>query len=477
MPISKPPKQVIRLPSSVRSEIRRTAGLLGYQYVHGKGQISLKEQHDIIDDMYHGNPKKGICSQISLILTGQSAFQGLYEPSPVAAASGAVSPLVLKRELSRCSFDLIVGRDITYGILERTHFKLDSKLITGRTLHSLAGNCLRNIRKATAILMLLDCVTKVNDEGVQVTSGTSIDEVKNRVLDAMYVELKGKTSFEDPLDDGGDDQDQCDSGNLVEICTSTDDDKMRPDDWFFDGWMAFILFGPFVNVVHRLPIMMIGDDRCNTTGRKASRENQKKENERIKETASGKTDVSTSSTIDLRDRIGLANIILKQNEMKRNWKECKIIGRNLHLTAKQNEIDRAQKLALALCPEYDPNNQFWKELVKLQSQLVDIENTLAVALDSPENKENSIEALLGNYLNPENVASDNSVAVSRRRGGVTMSSSSDSTKKKLKYSSVNEEDTSIALLSSVAAASEYMNTMDPADEISITSNVITPNMK
>jgi hypothetical protein len=156
-----------------------------------------------MEDIYHGNEKKGIMSHVDQFVKGSRPFAELFDVVNDAvtdimstASSQSVSRFILKGELLCTDTPYQVGRDITKEVLERTAFKKGSPLITGRTLFKLANNSLRTIRKAISIAVQL-----VDSEGQPKHSGTSLDDVKALVLDEMYMMMKGKCSLDDCLDD------------------------------------------------------------------------------------------------------------------------------------------------------------------------------------------------------------------------------------------------------------------------------------
>jgi hypothetical protein len=111
-----------------------------------------------LDESYHGSIEKGYVAQIDQIIGDLSPFDDLcikstdVITSSAATAIGNGTTLVLKQELSRQEQTITAGRNITKGILERTSFKEDSVLISGRTLYLMGKGCLCTIQKALACL-------------------------------------------------------------------------------------------------------------------------------------------------------------------------------------------------------------------------------------------------------------------------------------------------------------------------------------
>jgi hypothetical protein len=129
--------------------------------------------------------------------------------------------MVLNKELSRAEQQIVVGRDIAKVILERTSFKEGSELITGCALFSIDNECLRTIGKALACLSNLPEVDTIHiSEGIPYKLDVTEMEVKERLLDEMYLLLKDKLSVDDDPDDETND-DNIDDNKLPEDVVMT----------------------------------------------------------------------------------------------------------------------------------------------------------------------------------------------------------------------------------------------------------------
>jgi hypothetical protein len=154
--------------------------------------------------------------------------------------------LILNQELHQSEFIIMAGRDITAKTIENTSYT-KPMLIKGRKLFNDAKGSLTNIRKALAVLKQLDEVSFIDGE-IQYKSGVSEDEVKIKVLDGMYAVLKGKTVVEETEEETGAETEMVEQEAV----------PTRPPGWFFQGWMAFVVFGPFANAKDRLNLLEIG---------------------------------------------------------------------------------------------------------------------------------------------------------------------------------------------------------------------------
>ncbi len=184
------------LPVSIRNELRRTMAIRGLDYVYSeKGETRFRYIWRHLEERYLGG--SGIVSYCDQLLNGLSPFGKMFENrTDIVAGSSASSSasyvcLSLKSEYSRTEVAYILGRDIGKPNLEETS-KKKKTLIKGKTLLTLANDGLADIRKALAILPTLDSVLKVDENGIECRSGTTIKDVMEELLDAMFTLLHKK---------------------------------------------------------------------------------------------------------------------------------------------------------------------------------------------------------------------------------------------------------------------------------------------
>jgi hypothetical protein len=372
-----------RLPADLRNEIRRTLSLKGLANVYSKTQMSQKSIASLMEDIYHGNEKKGIMSHVDQFVKGSRPFAELFDvvndavtDNMSTASSQSVSRFILKGELLCTDTPYQVGRDITKEVLERTAFKKGSPLITGRTLFKLANNSLRTIRKAISIAVQL-----VDSEGQPKHSGTSLDDVKALVLDEMYMMMKGKCSLDDCLDD--------DEEQVADVAATPD---KRPEGWFFHGWMAFLLYGPLAPVCNRMALLetaisLVSDSTMKrNSGRSAHRkiDGDNKKAERSRGTGD-KDEGKRGMTVT--ERISLANLELRHTEHEQSKKETKLIAMNMNIKNVMQAAQMAQSFAVLMCPVVDPTNVHWKKVASLTKKVGEMCQAVdAFAASSPVKK-------------------------------------------------------------------------------------------
>jgi hypothetical protein len=255
------------LMANIRDEIRKLMAIHGMYKLYRKPQMTQKSMFQFLEDQFHGNDAAGIVSQVSQVINGLPPYNALYKKqtdivtNSSVSSSTSVTSLVLKKEMSQCEAVIIAGRDITVSVLENTT-KTSKELVKGRKLFTDANIALKNIRKAWAVLKDLPEVSFIDNE-IEYKSGVTADEVKGKLLDGMHQLLRGKTS----LDKNNKDEEDDDNAAINNFC-----DQPRPAGWFFQGWMAFLLFGPFADEKDRLDLICIGghhEDRTKLSSRKA----------------------------------------------------------------------------------------------------------------------------------------------------------------------------------------------------------------
>jgi hypothetical protein len=116
--------------------------------------MKLKDIHNYLEDLFHGNPKTGVVSQVHLVVNGLPPFDRLYKKQITSGnvdSNSTAASLVLLPELSQLESVLIAGRDITSTVLEKTTFT-NSSLMRGQKLLNDGNGALKNIKKALALL-------------------------------------------------------------------------------------------------------------------------------------------------------------------------------------------------------------------------------------------------------------------------------------------------------------------------------------
>jgi hypothetical protein len=319
--------------ASLRNELRRLSSLKILAYLYTKPSMKKGEQEELMKNCFHGNREKGIASHLMMLVRGEGEYADLYDRTinvvtdPHAPAS-SVNSLVLKPELHRSDKTIIAGRHISEQTLQKTSFKSTAPLISGRNLLSAGNEALRTVKKAISIAKPL-----LNEDGSPKDSGTTHADIIRTVLDEMYATLSGRRSIDDEAEDDAND----------EAADEAEDGRQRPNDWFFNGWFAFLLFGPMAPPNKRLDLFLTGnpanDGNHKSSGRSAFRQRDAEDKE--KERSQGGS--SDRGGLTMRDRISLANLDLQKLAQAQSKKEAKIIALKLQSEMLSRQIERAEK--------------------------------------------------------------------------------------------------------------------------------------
>jgi hypothetical protein len=117
----------------------------------------------------------------------------------------------------------VIGESFTKESLSLAKLSDNKKMVSGRTLREGAERAERNGRKAYEFAL------EFLDENCEVPAGKTLEDYDNYVLSMMYKDQKaGNNRAENDPD-------------------TTSAGSMKPNDWIFDGWFAFRLYGPVVD--------------------------------------------------------------------------------------------------------------------------------------------------------------------------------------------------------------------------------------
>ena len=265
-------------------------------------------------DAFHGNDEKELASQSDLFLCGEGIYSHLFNKetsSSGATPSGGDKSLEIHSYLScRPEEKVKVGKILTKDVLTLSTLPSekrgkakggkakDDKKITGKTLYGIATEAHRNCKKALAIA----------DEYLikgQAPSGTNEKDYLDHILQEMFKLLVIKPAQ---------DQDHNTEPNTQE----------KPDDWFFKGFWAFYIYGPYP--IHEMNTLLaltdITDMFENKTdaGRQAGRKRAK--NDAAKERAANISNPNSQSPfkrgITIQDRMNAASMAQLADHHKLN---------------------------------------------------------------------------------------------------------------------------------------------------------------
>lgn len=152
----------------------------------------------------------------------------------------------------------------------------------------------------------------------------------------------------------------------------SNDDIALPQSWFFPGYMAFILWGPFSEHQNRLDVF-----RINEKGKKkedGSRTEQRRHKDFLKELERDKsvpnnTFGSNSGTgqrgLSNTQQLQLHHMQIYEKEIMLKERQQVMISLSAEAQGINSQIEAAERRAVLRCPEYDENNIFWKRVDSL----------------------------------------------------------------------------------------------------------------
>jgi hypothetical protein len=407
----------------IRNEVRCCVATKIVSTIFQLGTMSIRKIEEKMDDMYHGTTDT--IPHIDLVIQGKYPYDRMYEESiPVVTDDRDTNPptLILNKSVFVLDRDFVVGRHLTKTFLQNKTMIITAGLVRGRTLHRSAKTSMANMKKAYAFLILMPEVEEVTREGVVYKSGISEDEVKNKLLDTMYIELNGKSDVVN-IDEDNDDIPR-DTPDTIVVPPG----KKRPHGWFFTGWFAFCLFGPFVCENQRITIFEKGgnlQDNLKINGRAAKREFEKKESESARD-----SDDRNVRGLSHSMKAGIAGFQMKDKELKQQNKDSTIIALNCRIQNIQKSIERADQRAQRCCPVYDKNNEFWIKVIELEAEAKILEKQLDVVIYDTEIKiedEGGTE-LLNKYITVDCDSTPKRTRLSSEYSYLDQTSSSNSTK-------------------------------------------------
>lgn len=376
------------LTAVIRDELRRVIAVKAMAIIYSKASMTLRSMWGVMDELYHGASEKQIISQVDQLINARSPYSELFEKrndlvTGNTNAAVQVNCYVLKSEICRVDAPIILGRDITKELLERTSFTKKA-LITGKTLVRVAQDSLRNIKKALALISSLDAVQSYTSEGIVCKSGQTELDVKEQLLDKMFELLQGKMTV---LEDDEDEPNEVAGDDVTKLV-------IRPPSWFFSGWFALLIFGPFGEQNDRLTLLEIGqslDDKKKKSSRAASRvaEIKQKDVERANNVGIGSESAhrGIKTTIAFTQQISLANLAVKKEEQEQAEKDSRAFAINAEMKSQILKIERLERRATQYGIEYDMSNKLWQDIQDSENRLAELERKLAKLSSSPAKNE------------------------------------------------------------------------------------------
>lgn len=200
--------------------------------------MQKKQILNYLSDCYHG--KDSIASQKKMFMAGQGVYARLFSKDCSPTINGnTVSEysLILHSYLVRQDDRIVkVGSTITEDIISSSTLR-NMKQINGMTLFEAGNEALKNSKKAMAITQ------EFLDSNNNLPSGNNLEDYLDHVLREMYNNHFKKTK-DDLVQDVDDDTESL-NNDKKEAENQEENSSVPPSGWFFKGFWAFYLFGPF----------------------------------------------------------------------------------------------------------------------------------------------------------------------------------------------------------------------------------------
>ena len=391
-----PSNNKYEMPAIIRKEIRNCIVVKMMSLVYRCNKMTCRKIYALLSDYFHGT--NVIKLHLDQCLNKEGCYSPMFSSSTFTVTDSQASCNVvnstktLNKEMFCLTTDYVIGKHIVKSVLESKTAKAASGLVSGRMLSDISILVLKNAKKTLAFLKLMPEVVALTPYGVELKSGISEEECKLKLLQLMYTSLKGKDDFDegDELDNG----DKNNNNNLPGATSNTIDEhnnneSIRPLDWYYPGWMAFCLFGPFVVECDRLTILDPSSTKNDTNvsnGRAKQRLQDKLENDVARH-----KDMTNKRGISYELKLGIANMEIKEEILKQHQKDRKILQLNSAIQIMQQNIDRSENRAKQYCTTYDTTNELWKVVVEYKNESKKLQKELAeVVAYSPPSKRTRI---------------------------------------------------------------------------------------
>jgi hypothetical protein len=194
-----------RIKAGLLTKLRHLVALKALDRVFSYKATKMKDQNQLLFDMYHGNIAKDISLHIKMVTDGSGDNVELYKTETVAVTDPNATNLsatrkLLKPEIARCEMPVVVaGKQITVEVLAGNSFSERrghgmQQNVSGHTLHRIAIDSLLHIKKALAFVKSL-----LKEDGSPIFSGTYLDDIDAKVLDFMFISLNGRSSTDNDI--------------------------------------------------------------------------------------------------------------------------------------------------------------------------------------------------------------------------------------------------------------------------------------
>jgi hypothetical protein len=356
------------VPAIIRKECRSAIAVKIMSIIFKGDKMSSRSIATKMYELYHG-VADNIMAQIDMFMTPSGIYVIMFEKkykTITGSSDQQAMNYILNKNLFILDNDYYLDRHLTKQIMECKTPEVVSGLVSGRNLYDIGHAAIANNKKALAFLKMMDEVEALTPYGVEYTSGNTEAEVKIKLLQMMYVVVKKNKN----QNNNDDDPTESTSDNIIHDASV---EKTRPRDWYYNGWFAFCMFGPFVPEQDRVTIIETGGKKSDTdieNGRKEQRKQKK-----IADNSLRDNDVNNKRGLSYQMKLGVASLELKAEDLSSQKREQKLLALKFTLEATQQDIERADKRAFAFAPN-DLKDPLWKKVFELESESTNIKQEI-----------------------------------------------------------------------------------------------------
>ena len=157
------------------------------------------------------------------------------------------------------------------------------------------------------------------------------------------------------------DEDYEDKGeeNNTSVTSSDSEEDEVPDNYLFPSYMAFVLWGPYVEPDKRISLILMDDSKI--TKGLGSRK-QKRALDKEEKALEAKVTNSNDRGFSKLERIEIDSLNIRKQEMLDRQKESTLVGFSIEESAVSRLIEQAERRAEVRCPTYNSNNLYWQKV-------------------------------------------------------------------------------------------------------------------
>lgn len=346
-------------PASLLKQLRATAAVICYDHCYGLPSMPITEFQRKLQNMYHGNEDLNLVSQVDLMLEGKGKYANMYQV--VQTIVTATTPETSSNEIALPPTKLVLcpallAFDTHIRYISKEHFTskmlkcptktLSIETCSGRFLLDLSKQTVANIKKAAIIA----------DEWL-------VDNGK-----------PSGTIWEDLY------------SHLIENAN-----RINAREKVFTGMAAFICFSKYnEGGENHLNFLAKNDDEAvasTDASRAKSRVSVKDGKDEERSIATNNNKLFNGRGYSLDSRMQMVEIAQFEDAQVRD----DINSTLTHLTNRNKLLlcEREQEINLAkmICPAYDEDDDHWKRVKELSSDIANLKNEI-IALEQKKNATN-----------------------------------------------------------------------------------------